>query len=772
MRWLDDPDLPADFACRRRSILAGWLWSLRAAGTRRRYSLFLGPHAPSRERGSVATGGRSRPEGPPNSLPPNIRSHARGFISFLLLTLWFSAVHAHGVGPWGHVLDWHTDQIDQVIAATKAGEKISVDGKECVAGGILGFRVNDEYAFDIDETVWLDFDFYLDAAEAQLRLTYDGGTPSGSAWEGESKQIQLPSTGKDRWIRRSLALERARFANLGFEGTDFSIAPLNPGEPSADMPAHQFTICNVSLRRSYSTPVNEAFGAVSIEIFDAGGHITPARMGIYDRSGRLPLPSNEAVLLKNGVTGSSRVVNIGAKLPAWPMKNRTAFYSDGRYHTRLPVGDYDLIVSKGPEYRITRRRITVQENGQKKIEVRLERWKDMAAGGWYSGEDHIHYARNSSRDDYDLQLFTRAEDVRVANILQFGNSAKTYYDHYDWKHVIVNDHGRSFVLAPGQEDPRTSRIGHTTMLNIKSTLRDPDNYLLYHKIFEQAHAQGGLAGYAHVDDGWLNRMHNATRGLAIDVPFGIVDFAQILTFGQTGAAVWFDFLNLGYKISPTAGTDYPIDAVPGTYRNYVHMPQGFTPQAWFDGLRKGDTFVTSGPMLAFKINEQGMGSEIRLKRGEPLAIKAKASLNPDIDVLTSLELIEQGETVKSAKSDSGADAIKLSYNALAKHGTWFVLRARGKKNESVVALSAPIYVIVDGDNFWKRSAVQGIVAKMKVKMEEIFTQPEGDFTSEEGMQNEFVEHWHTEKDVLRERVNQAVAKYDQLLKRVQESAAP
>ena len=52
-------------------------------------------------------------------------------------------------------------------------------------------------------------------------------------------------------------------------------------------------------------------------------------------------------------------------------------------------------------------------------------------------------------------------------------------------------------------------------------------------------------------------------------------------------------------------------------------------------------------MLEISINGQGMGSEVHVRSGGPLMIKAKASINPDIDALASLELIEQGEAVKA-----------------------------------------------------------------------------------------------------------------------------
>jgi hypothetical protein len=243
-----------------------------------------------------------------------------------------------------------------------------------------------------------------------------------------------------------------------------------------------------------------------------------------------------------------------------------------------------------------------------------------------------------------------------------------------------------------------------------------------------------------------------------------VDFAEILSLHWAGTAAWFDFLNLGYKLAPSAGTDFPWGDVPGTVRNYVKLDGPFTPQAWFDGLKAGHTFVTSGPMLELSVNGQSMGSEIHLKKGESLTISATASLNPDIDALESLELIEQGTTVKTVSAKSGAPEIQLHHVVPATHGTWYVLRARGK-HATVHALSGPVYVIVDGHSFWKAAAVPSIVGQMKRRMREVLGPRPPDETEEWETQEADAKYWDAEQEALTERIARADALYADLLKR-------
>ena len=101
-------------------------------------------------------------------------------------------------------------------------------------------------------------------------------------------------------------------------------------------------------------------------------------------------------------------------------------------HAKLPVGQYELVVAKGPEYRFIRRNFTVESDRTQAIRVDLKRWDNLPAKGWYSGDNHIHYIRHDKNDDLGLLLFTQAEDLRVANILQMGNVATAVWPDYGW----------------------------------------------------------------------------------------------------------------------------------------------------------------------------------------------------------------------------------------------------------------------------------------------------------------------------------------------------
>lgn len=695
------------------------------------------------------------------------------------LILWFTAAHGHGPGFLGlQPVDWRTAQIIRVVAHTNGREPartVTLNGKQCVESNGFSFDVDDQFAFDIDEPVQLEVGLHELAEGAAPEARYEKNGESMATVRGQISALKQGAVTH----KVSFTLERARFANRGLFLTDFSIGVDSTVGYTG---LRKITICDVSLQRSYATVVPKEFGTVALEVVDETGKNVPARVGIYDQTGRLPLPSKEAPLVSR-LGDMIRVVHLTPGLIPWPARNPSVFYVDGSYHARLPVGQYQLVVGKGPEYRFFHHSFAVERGRTQTIKVSLQRWDDLPEKGWYSGDNHVHYLRRDKSGDPNLLLFTQAEDLHVTNVLQVGNYATLINTQPDWNPVVAAT-DRTYAFVPGQEDPRTTRHGHTTSLHLEAAIRDPRRYLLYHDVFEKVRAQGGVTGYAHaVGEGAFN----ARGGLALDVPFGLVDFAEVMQFGFGGSNVWFDFLNLGYRLAPSAGSDYMLDyALPGAERVYAHVPKPFSLQGWFDALKRGATFVTNGPLLEFTVNGQGMGSELRLQSGEPLSIDASASLNPDIDDLESLELIEQGEVVKSVKAaNSGATTLRLHHEATARHGTWFVVRARGKRahephpefiegwgarqGSAKIAFSGAVYVYVDDQGFWKPCAVPAIVQRMKQGMETLMA-PESGEDDDAGTREAALKAWDSQQGLLEQRIDQVMPSYERLLAQAKEAA--
>ena len=61
------------------------------------------------------------------------------------------------------------------------------------------------------------------------------------------------------------------------------------------------------------------------------------------------------------------------------------FHTDGSFSVTLPVGTAELEVWRGFEYEPVAQTVDVRAGEWTNVDVRLERWIDMAADGWYSG---------------------------------------------------------------------------------------------------------------------------------------------------------------------------------------------------------------------------------------------------------------------------------------------------------------------------------------------------------------------------------------------------
>ncbi|MGY8796332.1 MAG: CehA/McbA family metallohydrolase, partial [Woeseiales bacterium] len=221
-------------------------------------------------------------------------------------------------------------------------------------------------------------------------------------------------------------------------------------------------------------------------------------------------------------------------------------------------------------------------------------------------------------------------------------------------------------------------------------------------------------GYAHVS----GRLFNVERGLAIDVPLGAVDFVELLQDGAIETELWYDYLNLGFKLIPTAGSDFPYLNAPGGDRNYVFVDGEFTVDAYYEALREQRTFVTNGPMLELTVNGHGMGSDIQLSPGDEISINARAALNPDIEMLDRIELVVHGVVVTVVDEISATNTVTLKHSLTVNEGMWLAIRAYGA--EQTVAHSAPVYVTTDA-GFESRAAVPELARRMIDKLAEFDT---------------------------------------------------
>ena len=676
-----------------------------------------------------------------------------------LFTTGAPGVRAHGSeARYVREVDWTRPRIARTygLSYSELGlgayrnevETRAVGGRQCVVGGLIGFDVDDAYAFDIDEPVTLALT-YAPALTTPFTVVWDrnGGNSLG--------RTEVEPEAGDALRSITLTLERARLAGHGTRGIDIAVGSRDG-----------LTVCDIEVIRSGATEAPTAFGRVRLQVTDAASdRPVPARVGLYDSTGRMPLPSDDAILVHR-YTDEVRRLWISPRA-FWPSPHRQAFYVDGSYEARVPTGTYELVVTRGIEYRIHHEEIEIRPDETSIVPVALARYADLPARGWYSGDAHIHIQRDAVRDD-NTWAQVAAEDVHVANLLQMGNMAGTHFGQPAWG-AAGRFERDGHALISGQEDPRTVHRGHTIHHNLQRPLHvGPDSYFLYHRVFEESRRQGGVSGYAHHAE-----LFNGRRGMALDVPFGIVDFVEILQRGRLPTDLWYGFLNLGYKLLPAAGSDFPYMDLPGVVRSYVQVDGPFSVDAWFDAFRAGRLYVTNGPLLEVAADGRMPGAELHVKRGAAVEVVAEASLNPDLDRLDRLELVVHGEVVATEPA-AGRDRVRLRTTVTADRSLWLAVRAFGERQEPgnvTVAHSAPVYVIVEGRPFYRDERVPELVALQRSRLRELLTEavdPNGDLEPWE-TRSLLSEMWPGQRRRLEPRIEEADARYRALLAAVEDS---
>ena len=515
-----------------------------------------------------------------------------------------------------------------------------------------------------------------------------------------------PNKGRWQWI--SLPFDHARFGNRVYGRADFSIFPKGSYGYTAEKgykPEMVIADVRVKIDRTYPAFVGGP-GALNLTVEDSEtGDPVGARFGLYElKTGWSPKPDESALPLWV-MSQQKRQINLRSAYDegkAWPGKGAWISWTDGNYSAQIPSGRYQLVLYKGPEYHVVDKTITIEPGKKNAITVDMKRWRDLSSEGWYSGDLHLHVDRFEKVDNRSLSQILEAEDINVGVDLQL------MYDLVFIMHQLYGEEGRhqegNYMVVPGQETPRGSQWGHFNAIDV-SRFFPPKNYLAPHEIMPTFREDGAVVGMNHV----MLDLFGAGNGLAMNMPIDGFDYLEVLQQSVLGTEQLYNWLDLGYKVTPSAGTDFPVMGHAGQERTFVNIDGAFSREKWKEALLAGRVFVSNAPVIELSVNGKGMGDEVRVKRGEKIRIIASASINPDFDELERLELVAHGKVIESVSSSGGNNELALDVELETDHGLWLAVRAYGKK--SAKAHSGIVYVLTEGrDGFWNYERAKELVA--------------------------------------------------------------
>jgi len=382
-------------------------------------------------------------------------------------------------------------------------------------------------------------------------------------------------------------------------------------------------------------------------------------------------------------------------------------YIDGQCQMWLPVGKVTVEIAKGFEYAPVQKVVQVRKS-TKDIELRIARWIDLEREGYYTGDTHVHFISPST-----AHLEAQAEGVRIVNVLQT-QLGRLFTNRADFTgKPFVSDDGESIVYV--SQENRQHIMGHISLLGLKEPVMPwcsggPGEAELgggmetcLSEWADECKKQNGLVVYPHFPA--------PTAEIAALVPTGRVDAAEVRGFSQVkdqdgsdkvfdyAFTEWYRFLNLGYRLPAVGGTDKMANGMPvGGVRTYVYVGRDrqLNYADWCDGIRKGRTFTSSGPVISLEVDGRQVGDTIKMTRsGGTVEFKASAQCANPFD---AIELVQNGRVVASAKTGRNGKKAELSGTLVIDKSCWLAARCWGREavyHEWPVSLGAhtsPVYV--------------------------------------------------------------------------------
>ncbi len=417
-----------------------------------------------------------------------------------------------------------------------------------------------------------------------------------------------------------------------------------------------------------------------IRVVDAStGEPIPARVEVRSATGEFAVPPTALLVTLECALAppSDWPESVGTRVLDNPHTGTPQFYMNGEIEVGVAPGPHEIRVERGIEWKLGHASVEVGDEGAS-VEVRLERWANEPARGWWGADDHIHLTRRSGEDNDRISAWMQAEDLHVANLLQMG----TMQQHDVTPQPAFGPDGvvrsGNHLLVPGQEHPRTHFLGHTITLGANERIDSRDTYIHYESTWAPAREAGGLSGFAHWGAGVAN------DGLAIDAPRGWISFIEVLQFEWPYYQPWYDMLNLGIRVAPTAGTDFPCGpwSIPGRERFYAQLDGDLSVPAWLDAIRNGRTFVTNGPLVDFRVDGVGIGGDVLLGAPGEVRVRGRVRFDPDRDRVDGAELIVNGRGIALEgvlEPEGSGMAWRFDQRVRVETSSWLALRVEGDK---------------------------------------------------------------------------------------------
>jgi len=432
-------------------------------------------------------------------------------------------------------------------------------------------------------------------------------------------------------------------------------------------------------------------------------------------------PTPSKIFFQNG---HDAPMDAGISLRVWGI-------SGGGVERVLP-GNYTVTASRGFEYEIDRRNITITAGQTSVFNGTIVRSVDTT--GHMTGDFHIH-----TQFSIDSQVIIQ---TRIRELVSAGVEMPVFTDHdflSDYEHYVAQLDVEAYI-RPVAGNEVSPYFGHFNTWSLEPLPGAPDYYGV--PLVEYTEDRVAIQRYEHPelwdiarDDfgaqviqinhprsgsaGWFNHVgYDPTIGVSSVYPARWrEDFDAIEVFNSGGEHEgtledWFSFLDQGLNYTLTGNSDsHSIGSELGNPRNIFAMPTDnpgqADPQDMIDSILAHRNQVSIGPFVTIEIEGASMGSLVSLTPGSDvdLVITVQAPMWMEVNYLrvwsnnqTLVQDIALAPTGVVIRYD---DTITLSPGADAYYvvetGHTSATLGPVVRGERVFAMTNPIWVNIDGN---------------------------------------------------------------------------
>ncbi len=388
-------------------------------------------------------------------------------------------------------------------------------------------------------------------------------------------------------------------------------------------------------------------------------------------------------------------------LPFW----RDHFASTGKFTLDLPAGRYSYEIERGPEYSKTTGQLAVAAGApEQRLTVTLDRIVDLQKLGWWPGDLHVH------RPIDEIELLMRAEELYVAPVITWWNNRNLWAARtVPARRTVQFDRNRFYEVLGGEDERGGGALLYfhlDTPLQIGAAAREFPPML---RFLKEARTQPAAwidiekpfwwdvpvwLALGQADSIGLLNNHVWRDGMLDNEAWGHArdksKFPSPLGNGYWSQEIYYQILNCGFRIPPSAGSASGVLPNPAGYnRVYVEAGPQLEPSVWWRNLKRGRSFVSNGPLLLARANDQLPGVVFQLAAGKPLSMEIAGDLISR-DPIDRIELIRDGKIERTIRQPGG----RFNFGKVEfARGGWFLVRVIGEDTKTFrFASTGPFYV--------------------------------------------------------------------------------